>query len=143
MNEKEMLRLLLDKSNADLEATIADWEAAMRMQHEAGQDLIRLQTLLSRVLIEIDAGTIYHSDDLLKEVRDAVGPQEGMMTEQSIISGCSFFVGTFNGKPLNDVPRHLENGNVAFPAGWNDEQAAQWRKKHNISGREWADEGVI
>lgn len=62
----------LKEMKAELEATIVDWEAAMRMQHEAGQDLIRLETLLSRVLTAIDAGIIYHNDDLLQEVRDAV-----------------------------------------------------------------------
>lgn len=68
MSEKEM--------QDELETTIVDWEAAMRMQHEAGQDLIRLEALLSRVLIAIDCCIIYECDDLLKEIRDAVGHDE-------------------------------------------------------------------
>lgn len=60
--------------------------------------------------------------------------------------GNSFFDCTINGEPMcvGDEPTILgdpSNGNVAFPKGWTEEQAAAWRKLFNCYAPEEVESG--
>lgn len=36
-----------------------------------------------------------------------------------------------------EAPIVVGGGNISWPNGWTSEQAAQWRREHNIPGHEW------
>lgn len=52
----------------------------------------------------------------------------------NLFSYCNFFESTVNGEPMNDgtVPKVWGQLNISFPAGWSENQAIEYRRRHGM-----------